>query len=75
MGGWSLIIVTVSLDEGQVPLLMVHTKVFPPTVRPVTPDEGFDGEVTAPPPAITLQAPVPEAGVFPARAEVAEQTD
>lgn len=56
-------------------MLIVHTNVLFPTVKPVTPDVGSVGEVTAPPPPITLQAPVPDAGVFPASVDVAEQTD
>jgi hypothetical protein len=65
----------VSLEVGHVPLLIVHTNVLLPTLRPVTPEEGLEGEVTAPPPPITLHVPVPDAGVFPASVDVAEQTD
>ena len=66
--------VTVSLDVGQTPLLIVQTKVFVPTDRPVTPEPGAEGVVTIPLPAITVHAPVPTDGVFPARVEVGAQT-
>ena len=56
----------------QVPLLIVQTKVLTPVVIPVTPEVGEAGVVTVPVPAITVQAPVPIAGVFAASAAVAE---
>ena len=56
--------VIVSVLGVQVPLLIVHTKVFTPVVNPVTPLVGELGVVTAPVPAVTVQAPVPTVGVF-----------
>ena len=57
----------------QVPLLMVHTKVFTPVVKPLTPLVGLVGVVTVAVPAVTVQSPDPIAGVFAARVAVAEQ--
>ena len=54
----------------QVPLLIVHTKVFTPVVKPVTPLVGLVGVVTAPVPAVTVQSPVPTVGVFAAKVAV-----
>ena len=74
VGDWSRVIMTVSLDDGQVPLLIVHTKIFTPTLMPVTPDAGFAGVVTDAPPPATVQVPVPTEGVLPDNAAVAAQT-
>ena len=74
MGDWSRVIVTVSLDGRQTPLLIVHTNVFAPTLSPVTPDVGLFGVVTVELPAITVHVPVPTVGVFPARVAVVEHT-
>ena len=65
---------TVSLDGGHDAFVIVHTNVFAPTVKPVTPDVGSLGVVTVALPAITVHAPVPTDGVFPARVAVVEQT-
>lgn len=67
-----LIMVTVSLDGVHVPLLIVHTNVFVPTDKPVIPDVGLPGVVTALPPAITVHVPVPTVGALPARLAVEE---
>jgi hypothetical protein len=66
--------VTVSFVDGHVPLLIVQTKLFTPTLRFVTPEAGSPKVVTFALPAITVQTPVPTVGVFPARVAVAEQT-
>ena len=68
-------IVTVSLDAGQEPLLIVQTNVFAPTDNPVTPEVGLLGVVTVALPAITVHAPVPTDGVLPASVAVVEHTD
>ena len=57
----------------QVPLLIVHTKVFTPVVKPVTPLVGLVGVVTVAVPAVTVHAPVPTVGAFAASVAVAEQ--
>ena len=57
----------------QVPLVIVHTNVFTPVVKPVTPLVGLVGVVTAPVPVVTVQSPVPTVGVFAASVAVAEQ--
>ena len=57
----------------QVPLLIVHTKVFTPGVKPVTPLVGEVGVVTVAVPAVTVQNPVPITGVFAAKVAVGEQ--
>ena len=56
------------------PLEMVHRNVFTPKLNPVTPDVGDVGVVTTPEPAITVHAPVPTVGVFPASVAVATQS-
>ena len=63
-------IVTVSLDGGQLPLLTVQTNVFAPTLNPVTPDVGLFDVVIVALPAITVHAPTPTVGVFPANVAV-----
>ena len=57
----------------QVPLLIVHTNVFTPVVKPVTPLVGLVGTVTTPVPAVTVHAPVPTVGALAAKVAVAEQ--
>ena len=61
-----------SVLGGQVPFVIVHTKVFTPVVNPVTPDVGLVGVVTTPVPAVTVQSPVPTVGAFAANVAVAE---
>ena len=65
--------VIASVLGGQVPLLIVHTKVFTPVVKPVTPDVGDVGVVTVAVPAVTVHAPVPTVGALAASVAVAEQ--
>ena len=60
----------VSVLAAQVPLLIDHTKVFTPVVKPVTPLVGEAGIVTTPVPAITVQAPLPVVGVLAASVAV-----
>ena len=56
-----------------VPFVIVHTKVFTPVVKPVTPEVGEAGVVTVAVPAVTVQTPVPITGVFAAKLAVALQ--
>ena len=63
----------VSVLAAQVPLVIVHTKVFTPVVNPVTPLLGSLAVVTTPVPAITVQAPVPMVGVLAAKVAVGAQ--
>ena len=63
----------VSVLAAQVPLVIVHTKVFTPVVKPVTPLLGLLVLVTTPVPAITVQAPVPTTGVLAAKVAVGAQ--
>ena len=74
VGEASRVMTTVSLDEGQLALLIVQTNELMPTLRFETPDVGFAGAVTLPVPPSTVHAPVPTVGVFPANVAVVEQT-
>ena len=56
-----------------VPLVIVQTNVFTPVVNPVTPEFGSSGSVTVAVPAVTVQAPVPTAGMLAASVAVGEQ--
>jgi hypothetical protein len=56
-------------------LVMVHTNVLVPTLKPVTPEVGEPGVVTTPVPAVTVHVPVPTAAVLPASVAVLAQTD
>ena len=67
-------IVTVSIEGEHVAFVIVQTKLFAPTDNPVTPDVGEPGVVTIALPDITVHAPVPTAGVFPASVAVVEHT-
>lgn len=58
-------IVISSVKLAQAPPFIVQRNTLAPIVSPVTPDPGDKGEVTVPPPLITLQLPVPDVGVFP----------
>jgi len=69
-----LLMVISSVDGVQTPLEVVHRNVLTPVLKPVTPEVGEEGVVTTPVPAITVQVPVPTAGVFPASVEVVAQT-
>ena len=73
VGNWSLLIVIASVLGVQVPLLIVHTNVFTPVVKPVTPLVGFVGVVTVAVPAVTVQTPVPIIGLLAAKVDVALQ--
>ena len=64
VGNGSTFIVIVSVLAAQVPLLIDHTKVFTPVVRPVTPLVGDAGVVTSPVPVITVHAPMPVVGIL-----------
>ena len=73
VGNWSTLIVIASVLGGQVPLVIVHTKVFTPVVNPVTPDVGLVGVVTVAVPAVTVHSPVPTVGALAAKVAVAAQ--
>lgn len=69
----ALVIITLSHKLAHPGLEIVHLNELEPLARPVTPDDGLAGVVTVPPPLNTVHAPVPEAGVFPARVAVETQ--
>jgi len=72
--GLSLLVIITSSKEGvHEPLLMVQRSVLAPTPIAVTPDVGEAGVVIVAVPDITVHAPVPTVGVFPARVVVVEQ--
>ena len=71
VGGSSTEMMTSSVDGTQEPLVIVQRKVAEvPITNPVTPEVGLDGVVTVTIPETTDQAPVPTAGVFPAKVAV-----
>ena len=63
-----VMLITISSEvEEHEPLEMVHLSVtLEPASKPVTCDVGELGETTVAVPVITLQVPVPTAGIFPA---------
>jgi hypothetical protein len=65
---------TVSLEGGQLRLLIVQTNVFAPTLRFETPEAGSPGVVTIALPVRTVHVPVPTVAVLPASVAVVEQT-
>lgn len=72
--GFICIMMMVSVDGAQGGLEIVHTKTFGPTDNPVTPEVGEDGVVTVAVPPMTVHAPVPVRGVFPANVAVVLHT-
>jgi hypothetical protein len=74
VGDASRVMTTVSLDAGQLRLLIVQTNVFAPTERAVTPEVGSPGVVTFALPVSTDHTPVPTVAVLPAKVTVVEQT-
>ena len=70
VGGVSRKMVMSSVEGVHTPLEMVHRKIFAPKLNPVTPEEGDAGVVTTPVPAMTVHAPVPTIGLFPASVAV-----
>jgi hypothetical protein len=69
----SILIVTVSEEEGQDAFVIVHTNVFVPTFIPVTAEVAEEGAVKVPVPAITDHMPVPTVGMFPFNDDEGEQ--
>ncbi len=69
----STIIVIVEEVLEQVPaLVIVHSKIFVPSVKPVTVELGLVDVVITPPPVNTLQVPVPVVGVLAAKVAFGE---
>lgn len=66
--------VTVSNEFGQDPNPVDHTNVLAPKLNPVMPELFTFVNVTAEPPAITVQIPVPTKGTFPFNVAVLAQT-
>jgi hypothetical protein len=65
LGMESTLMITVSLEEGHVPLEIVQEKLFAPAYNAVTPDVGELTDVTAPDPPTNVHVPIPTVGVFP----------
>jgi len=64
------VIDTVDVDGGQVPLLIVHWKIFVPKPSAVNPVVGEDALLIKPEPETKFHKPVPIAGVFAAMVAV-----
>jgi len=70
VGKTSLIMATVEVDGGHVPLVIVHWNTLVPIEIPVTPELGEDGIDITPVPESKLQTPVPITGELPANVAV-----
>lgn len=67
----STLIMTLSAEDGQTPLLIVHfSSVVAPMVRPLTAEVFDAGASAVPEPDTVLQAPVPVTGALPAKEAV-----
>ena len=64
---------TVLVEVGQVPLPMLHIKIFVPVFKLFTEEVAEFGAVKIPLPETTVQVPVPTVGIFALRVEVEEQ--
>jgi hypothetical protein len=73
LGIESTLMITVSLDDGHVPLEIVQEKLFAPAFMDVTPEDGELIVVTDPEPPMNVHVPVPTIGVLPASVAVEEQ--
>lgn len=69
LGIASTLMITVSIEDGHVPLLISHWKEFAPIESELTGDDSSDGVVGMPVPLINVQVPFPMSGVFPANVE------
>lgn len=74
VGNGLMVIVTESIEEGHVPLLIVQANTVNPGTIPVTPEFAEPGLVSVPTPETNVQTPVPIPGIFPANVVVGEQT-
>jgi len=72
--GITLLMVTSSFEDEQLPLEIVHLKVFAPDPNPVRPEVGLDGDVIVPDPLINVHIPEPTVGVLPAKVAVVAHT-
>jgi len=70
-----LLVMTTSLCEEQPLCVMVHLKVFAPTVKPLTAELKLVGFNTVPKPLTTVQTPLPMTGMLPDKVVFAAQTD
>src|SRR5574337_164780 len=69
----STLITTVSTEAGQVPLVMLHWKIFGPVASPLTEELFAWMEFMLPLPETSVQVPSPFTGRFPAKLEEEEQ--
>ena len=67
------VIITVSEDDAQGELEIVHLKLLAPTPKAVNPEVAEAGVVMVPVPEINVHKPVPTTGILPARVAVVEQ--
>ena len=74
VGNASIVMVTVSVDVGQVPFEIVHTKIFSPGNIPVSVLVGEFGFAMVPVPETSVHIPFPTTGIFPASVSLEEQS-
>ena len=67
VGTATLVMITVSAEGAQVPLLIVQWNVLAPAPRPVTVLVGLVGVVIVPLPPAKVQTPLPLTAVLPAK--------
>jgi hypothetical protein len=71
VGCWKLVNTTSSVDTAQIPLVIVQRRVaVDPAANPVTVELNSVGVVTVAVPEITVHAPEPVVGLFPARVKL-----
>ncbi len=73
MAGSTIIVIVLDVDEHVPAEVIVHSKIFVPSVNPVTVVLGLVEFVITPPPVNTLHVPVPVVGVLAANVALGEE--